>query len=194
MDRVPPCWLLISRELGRRKVVETDALCAVCPSPQGPRVMTIAYAIQTAVSGSAHIWLDQDERDKTSKGAHLPLLLLLPAALALLLSAERLLLCVVSVHREHESDTSVSSFCVPVLCLRPYAKISTGMEDGVINSRFFVLYLTECVFSRYFCQLEIKTARASQQHNRVRGCLRDADTFLFLPGCALVSPCLLRRI
>jgi hypothetical protein len=30
------------------------------------------------------------------------------------------------------------------------------MEDGVVRSRFFLLYLTECVFSRWFCQLEIE--------------------------------------
>lgn len=30
------------------------------------------------------------------------------------------------------------------------------MMDGVKNSRFFVLYLTQCIFSRPFCKKEIR--------------------------------------
>lgn len=36
---------------------------------QGPRVMTVKYAIQEAVPG-ALVWLDQDARNKTVDGAH----------------------------------------------------------------------------------------------------------------------------
>lgn len=45
-------------------------LCCVllCPRAQGPRVMTIKYAVQDAVPG-ALLWLDQDQRDKTQRGA-----------------------------------------------------------------------------------------------------------------------------
>lgn len=35
-------------------------------------------------------------------------------------------------------------------------KTVAGMEEGVARSQFFVLYLTEGVFSRYFCRLEIE--------------------------------------
>lgn len=33
------------------------------------------------------------------------------------------------------------------------------MEQGVETSQYFVLYLTECVFSRWFCKKEIEKVR-----------------------------------
>lgn len=38
-------------------------------------------------------------------------------------------------------------------------KTEGGMRAGVLGSRFFLLYLTQGIFARYFCKLEIRTAR-----------------------------------
>ena len=43
--------------------------------------------------------------------------------------------------------------------------------DGVAASPFFVLYLTRCLFSRWFCQQEIRKARrpVGRSHTVPRG-------------------------
>ena len=39
-------------------------------------------------------------------------------------------------------------------------KSEAGMMEGVAGARFFVLLLTQCIFSRWFCKLEIRRALA----------------------------------
>lgn len=93
--------------------------------------MTIKYAIQEAVP-EALVWLDQDARDKTAEGA---------------LVVEWRTYC------GTEGAKLIKELSIDSLL------IAAGMADGVATSRFFVLYLTEGVFSRKFCQLEIKKVR-----------------------------------
>lgn len=38
-----------------------------------------------------------------------------------------------------------------------------GMINGVRNSRVFLLYLTRGVFTRYYCQMELRTALAARK-------------------------------
>lgn len=36
-------------------------------------------------------------------------------------------------------------------------KTEEGMRDGVLHAQYFVLFLTEGIFSRWFCKMEIRT-------------------------------------
>ena len=66
--------------------------------------MTLKYAVE-AEAGSAKIWLDQDQRDKSE----------------------------------------------------------AGMMEGVDTAAYFVLFLSQCIFSRWFCKKEIRRALAAQK-------------------------------
>lgn len=53
------------------------------------------------------------------------------------------------------------------------------MQDGVLHSQYFVLYLTEGVFARYFCKVEIRMVSAL----RMRALSLLALAFLLLYQC-----------
>lgn len=118
--------------------------------------MTIKYAVQASVPG-ALVWLDQDQRNKTPQGAlHFRSVRLHSSKVREVVAhAARCCVCQIG---ESDLCSSLMIKTRGVLSLLHLAQ--SGMRDGVRQSQYFVLYLTEGIFSRYFCRLEIETVRA----------------------------------
>lgn len=103
--------------------------------------MSIKFSVEAAVPGVL-VWLDQDQRDKTEEGP--------PAACLCCLRCYHL-----RTARPPPAYPETHHF--PAFLLRNARLSPPGMKSGVLHSSFFLLYLTQCVFSRYFCKMEIRT-------------------------------------